>query len=742
MPIDFERAPQHTQGLSETVTRLIDRFIPPPLREEREELLRSRLFVGTCLAIMTSCVVLFPALLFWNDGGWLIPTLTGLSLIAFVFQLALFWHFKSPTFSGILVTLQFTANVLIFSAMTGGNLSPVLFWDVIIILLAMIMVGLWWGVICTIFSMSKVLLFAVLSYQKISLITAPISSHNLSVVITGLSFFALIGFLGWLYNNTRRHAEEALTSSLMSMKKMEVAKDAALLANRSKSEFLATMSHELRTPLNAIIGYAEILQEEADDLNCTEIIPDLDKIRGAGEHLLNLINDILDLSKIEAGKMEFKAESFSLPELAEEISHTIQPLINKKNNQLQVDLDERLEEVTIDRIKLRQCVFNLLSNATKFTERGKITWRITYDDETYPVPMMVHEVEDTGIGMSKEQLEKLFRMFQQGDASHTRKYGGTGLGLAITKKLSQLMGGDITATSIEKQGSTFKMWLPIAQQPTSFDNLPEVLLKASNTIPQKQSTGPVSLQGPKGKKRVLAIDDDPQVLELLSRVLTREGYEVELASSGEEGLSLAETSQPDLITLDVMMPSLDGWSVLSKLKTNQATRHIPVVMVTIVDDRKKGMALGAAEVLTKPIDREELLATLEKHSPTDQKGPILIVEDDPESRELLQRILKKEGWNTREANNGLQALEQMNLIQPQLILLDLMMPELDGFQFLAALKEREEHADIPVIVMTAKLLTDGEREKLQHQVQEIVQKAGIDTKQLIAQIAHHIEQTG
>ncbi|MEO6323166.1 MAG: response regulator [Thermoanaerobaculia bacterium] len=514
-------------------------------------------------------------------------------------------------------------------------------------------------------------------------------------------------------------------------KELQVAKEKAEEASQAKSGFLANMSHELRTPLNAILGFAEIMIESAEEQGLTEFVEDNSKIQSAGKHLLGLINEILDLSKIEAGKMTVFLESIHLAMTLEETLGTVRPVVERAGNQLVIEYPPNLGTMRTDAKMLRQVLLNLISNASKFTENGKVT--VSARRETRGGEWIVVDITDTGIGMTEEQISRLFQAFSQADASTTRRYGGTGLGLVLSKRFAQMLGGDVTVKSEFGKGSTFTLRLPAqsaeAGGPSSGQMRPPGRHRSGVILPVKLNNA----LGVPALPLALVIDDDPDVRDILATLLQKEGFRVALASSGEEGLRLARELMPAVITLDVMMPAMDGWTVLRMLKLDPTLSDIPVVMLTIVDDKQAGYALGASDYLLKPIERKRLASVVARFRNGDD--PLaLIVEDDVATRTLLQQALVRDGWRVREAGNGQAALDELAKVRPSVILLDLMLPVLDGFGFLAEFRKKEGWQSIPIVVMTSMDLSGEELRMLHGGVQDIVQKGASSMAALCQEI--------
>ena len=506
----------------------------------------------------------------------------------------------------------------------------------------------------------------------------------------------------------------AIYTDITERKKQELAlrkaMEGAESANKVKSSFLANMSHELRTPLNAIIGYSELLAEDAQDRGDKAALGDLEKISAAGKHLLGLINEILDLSKIEAGKMEVYLERVDLQKAVADVKTIVDPMIAKNGNRLVIECPADIGGLKTDITKIKQCLINLLSNAAKFTKQGTILLRLSREsgDDGEQVRF---DVGDSGIGMTPEQLGRLFQAFTQADSSTTRNFGGTGLGLTITRHFVTMLGGAINVVSEPGKGTTFSIVLPDreggAGEATAADDLG------------------LAPEGVASAITVLIVDDDPAVHDVLSATLGREGYVLLHARDGAEALAIMRKTPPDIVTLDVQMPKVDGWSVLGIMKSEPALEHIPVIMLTIVDDRNLGFSLGASEFMTKPIDRVRLTALLRKLAPAKADSVILIVDDDPDVREVVASTVKAAGLTVAQAANGREALGWLaNHQPPALILLDLMMPEVDGFEFLEKAREIESLNEVPIVVLTAKDLSEAERSFLAERTLLVLSKSG------------------
>ncbi|MGX7703391.1 MHYT domain-containing protein [Methylobacterium sp. Gmos1] len=482
---------------------------------------------------------------------------------------------------------------------------------------------------------------------------------------------------------TERHAHEQA---------LKEARDSAEEHSRAKSRFLANMSHELRTPLSAVIGYSEMLEEEAEELGQDSLLKDLGKIKSNAQHLLGLINDVLDLSKVEAEKMEIYPEDIDVATFVADAAATVDALVGKKGNVLVLDVGSDVGQARTDAVKLRQCLFNLLSNAAKFTEGGTITLRAGREADAGS-QWLRFTVQDTGIGMSPEQVGRLFQRFTQADESTTRNYGGTGLGLALSRAFAQLLGGDITVESVEGRGTSFTLRVPaVAPEPSS---------EGEPAASENQFTS---------GDLVLVIDDEASQRELMTRFLERQSFAVRTAGDGRTGLDLARSLRPRAILLDVMMPEMDGWSVLAALKADPETAGIPVVMVSFVADAALSVSLGAVEAVPKPVDWTRLRTILDQFRAAE--GDVLVVDDDADMRHRLRTVLERNGWTVSEAGNGCEALDQVRHGVPRLVLLDLTMPVMDGFSFLDQLRLLPGCADVPVVVLSARSITAAERDRL------------------------------
>ncbi len=528
-------------------------------------------------------------------------------------------------------------------------------------------------------------------------------------------------------------------------------KEKANAANKTKSQFLANMSHELRTPLNAIIGLTEMLKEDATDDGLDDFVEPLDRVFNAGKHLLTLINDVLDLSKIEAGKIDLFNETFELKPIMDDIIKTSETLAAKNENKLLLNFDDKIDQITSDQTRIKQVVLNLISNACKFTEKGTITVSLKKKNRTFIRngrkmslgDMIIVEISDTGIGMSQDQMDRLFNSFVQADSSTTRKYGGTGLGLTISKQLAIMMGGDVKVKSILNEGTTFIFTFLADYKDASKDT------KNKKTQQSSLIKNVVSLENQntienKNAKTILVIDDDPTVSELIKRQLTKNAsYNVIIADNGKDGIKLAKEIRPNLITLDILMPEMDGWSVLRTLKADPEISNIPVIMASILDEKNKGFSLGASDFVSKPIDKESLLNSIETLIGKSENLKICIIEDDENLRFTIKELLQKQGNIVFEAKNGkvgINLLEKEESM-PDLILLDLMMPEMNGFEFLNKIKGTK-FKSIPVLVLTGADLQDEDIKFLKGETEKIIQKTDDTVLSIAEEINKVMKETG
>ncbi len=506
---------------------------------------------------------------------------------------------------------------------------------------------------------------------------------------------------------------------------LQEARDTANRANQAKSNFLSFMSHELRTPLTAIIGFSEMLVSAVEAEKRQAWADDLRRIHDSGKYLLELINDILDISKIEAGKMEMHLERFAVAGLLRDVSEALRPLVDKRANRLTVESGEDVGAMHSDLIKVRQCLLNLLSNANKFTDQGDVQLSATRVNKG-GADWLIFRVKDTGIGMTPEQMSRLFRAFTQADNSTARRYGGSGLGLALTKQFCEMLGGTVSVESEPGKGSCFTIELP-AKTPSQTKTAAEAA--QSSSAPQKAVP-----------HCILAIDDDVGVHRLLAAALQGEGYSMKFASNGAEGLRMAKELRPAVITLDVMMPDMDGWVVLSLLKADPELAGIPVIMLSVRADENVAFAMGVADYLKKPIDRERLIAVLKKYQRSEFPVVVLVVEDDSNMRQMLRRMLEQETWTVCEAPNGKAALECIARSQPSLIILDMLMPVMDGFQMVTELQKHEDWRKIPVVVVSAKELTKEDRARLQGGVTMVLQKGSFGREELMHEVQRTVRQ--
>jgi signal transduction histidine kinase/DNA-binding response OmpR family regulator len=543
-------------------------------------------------------------------------------------------------------------------------------------------------------------------------------------------------------NALNADATRKLSLELASRNEELMSKTAELeKAYRVKSEFLSSMSHELRTPLNSIIGFSSVLLGPTGDPLTADQRMALEKVLKNGKHLLQLINDILDISKLESGRMTVSIESDSVESIISNCVLIVEPLIMQKRLTLKQEIEPHLPTMTTDIVKVRQILVNLLSNAAKFTEKGDITIRAWKNGD-----MVSISVKDSGIGIENKNFDVVFEEFRQVDSSNTRKYKGTGLGLPIARKLARLLGGDLTLESEYGKGSTFTLSIPpIFPQQTQEAATPKMIDVKKATAASTQIAIPLEevKKAPTATKRgveVLCIDDDPDVIEILRKYLVPEGYSVTGALSGEEGIELARKIKPALITLDIMMPKKDGWQVLRELKQRSDTRDIPVIIHSIVENRPLAMSLGAVDVITKPTDPKRLLSLVKQYY--EASGQFILVVDDHEDFALaFKDLLKRDGFNVKIATGGKEALEILNESEPAMILLDLVMPGMDGFQVVRELQQNDRWKKIPVVILSGKELTEAEERELNSHIAEYMKKDDFSTAEMTKTIKRILSTT-
>jgi len=504
-------------------------------------------------------------------------------------------------------------------------------------------------------------------------------------------------------------------------KELFFAKEKAESAAQAKSEFLANMSHELRTPLNAILGFCEILIEDATELKQDGVVSDLEKIHTSGIDLLALINDILDLSKIEVKKIDINISSFEMKNLVNSVKTTLEPYAKINSNNIQINLPKKSIVVSSDELKIRQILFNLLTNACKNSEESDINLTITRET-VKKINYIAFKVQDFGVGIPKNKMKEIFEPFNQGNIIDNSKLKGTGLGLTISKTYSELLGGYIHVKSKEGLGSTFTSYI-----------LQDYYRKKGKSEEYKIVEIPQISPFPQ-KGKILIIDDDINFLDLINRRLSKEGYLVFTANNGKSGLIKANKLVPDIIILDIIMPDMDGWTVYKKLKRTPLLAQIPVIIITIGDYEKMAKDFGVVDFLAKPIKWKTLNVILSKYKIIGKSKHILVIDDDSATRIILRKMLVKDGWRVDEAENGKVALDRIKKEKPELILLDLLMPVMDGFKFLKAIKKEDSLIDIPVIVITSKDLTADDYSYLTANVDRVIQKGDYTRKEIINRI--------
>ncbi|MDQ4421002.1 response regulator [Sphingobium sp. DEHP117] len=509
---------------------------------------------------------------------------------------------------------------------------------------------------------------------------------------------------------------------------LATARDAAEAANVAKSAFLANMSHELRTPLNAIIGYAEVLRGDLQQAGLERSVEDVSWINSSSKQLLEMINSLLDLSKIEAGRMTVDIHAFELGKLLHEVEATLQPLAAKERNTLVVTIDPEIGTIKSDSTKLRQCLLNLGANACKFTHDGFVEIGVRKEDTE-----LVIEVSDTGIGMTAEEISRLFKPFVQSDSSTTRRFGGTGLGLALVDRFVALLDGSVAVTSEPGLGSVFTIRLSLLPNETVSSNK-----AAAEALPEPKGSTPERVAGE--KPLALIVEDEPSSVELLRRMLNRNGYEILVASDGETGISMARQHRPDIILLDIGLPKLDGWEVMDKLGQEEALSAIPIVVVSVDDRKELSIKKGASDHFVKPVNVDDLDAVLGLYANRQQGGKILLVEDDEASVRLYANGLRQKGFEVHVACDGQDAAAMLEKDRFSIVVTDLMMPKSDGFS-LVQLVSRIPFADRPrIVVVTGCALSTAEQRVLKENTSAVCLKAGLTPRELVSTVTGLLER--
>ncbi len=555
---------------------------------------------------------------------------------------------------------------------------------------------------------------------------AGVDSNALSVPVKGLTASANLVVLAGPFTPAFGGEETTRMQQLMSafvtaidrrhlIDELEESNAALIEANKHKSVFLANMSHELRTPLNSIIGFSELLTDardgQFDEATRKRFVG---QIMTSGKHLLGLINDILDLSKVEAGQMELRLIVMSVAESIDQVIKTVEPLAAKKNITLQSSA-VGAGDVLADAGKVKQMLLNLVSNAIKFTsEGGTVTISALRLKD-----MLEISVADTGIGIADADQKSIFQEFHQVDQGPGRKHEGTGLGLALTRRFALLHGGDVRVTSRVNKGSVFTLSLPIR----------------GGAIPAVEPAPAVLKNGHGSGPLILVVEDDPAAAELLTRQLVAAGYRTEVARTGNEALARARQLQPAAITLDIILPEVDGWEVITRLKSDERTSRIPIVVVSVVDNPELGLALGAIDYLVKPIEANDLIERLNrfnlKRASAMENLRVLVVDDEPANRTLLTKVLEPAGFTVLPASGGREAIELAKSIKPDFVILDLMMPEVTGFDVVEALRADESTRDTPIMVLTATSLTEADKRLLNGRVSKILSRGSVATTDIV-----------